>query len=45
MDDLLEGAGHAPMLEAPDAFVRVLVGFLDSLRRVDEATDLPPAGT
>ena len=28
---ILDGAGHAPMLEAPDAFTTVLVEFLDSL--------------
>jgi pimeloyl-ACP methyl ester carboxylesterase len=42
---LLEGAGHAPMLEAPDAFAKLLVGFLDSVRSVDEGTDLPPTET
>lgn len=41
----LEGVGHAPMLETPDAVARQLVEFLASLRSVDEATDLPPEGT
>ena len=31
--EIMEDTGHWPMLERPDAFVEVLVDFLDAARR------------